>query len=251
MRFLNLDLDFFIDDIAHFRGKGDGRLSPIYKPWARLKVRRFLEDQCGLSTKNPIPGRFVIHHDGAFDYWRDLVGDLENPSPMDVVHVDAHSDLGLGVGGWKYLMEEVLHWPVTQRCNARRNNLSGLNLANYMAFAVACRWIKSITFVIHPKWPGDLMWLHFKNFDVGSGFLELKCYNLGAIDQHCGLTDLRKIVTLTPLKTEPQVPFSTIPLSNFKHTSGFDRTLLCQSPNFTPRAADNLISVFADYIDFK
>lgn len=249
MNFLNLDLDFFINEIAQFRGKGDGRLSPTYKPWTRRKVRQFLEDQCGLSTKNPIPGRFVSHHDGAFDYWRDLVGDLENPLTIDLVHVDAHSDLGLGDGGWKYLMEDVLHWPIKDRSTARRSGANGLNLANYLAFAVACRWIKSITFVLHPKWPGDLMWLHFKNFDTNSGLIELKCYMPDTID--VSRMNLDQIKSLPPVRTEPSIPFTKVPLPSFRHTDGFDSALLCHSPDYTPRAADNLISVFADYIDFR
>ncbi len=35
------------------------------------------------------------------------------------------------------------------------------------------------------------------------------------------------------------------------HLASADLALLCQSPNFTPRAAGDLISVFTDYINFR
>ena len=127
----------------------------------------------------------------------------------------------------------------------------GISLENYIAFAVACRWIKSITFVLHPKWHNDLAWLLFKNFDSRSGAIELKCFEPGMIDELCDAGDLEAVKELAPTRVEPLVPFLQIPLPELTHTERFERALLCQSPNYTPRASDGLISVFADYIDFS
>jgi hypothetical protein len=247
LRFLNLDLDFFIDHIIHSPGSSKRRPGPRFKPWTRKQVRHFLENQCGLSREKPVCGRFVTHHDGAFDYWRELVDDFENPTQIKLVHVDAHADLGLGDGSSDYIMEDLLHQPLVKRNKPNRDNRDGLNLGSYVAFAVACRWIKSIVFVTHPEWRDDLPPWYFRNCDVKSGFLELKCFPRGTINY----TNIRSVTKeVQPLHTEPLVPFSTCPHSDFEYTASFDRALLCQSPNYASRAADNLISVFADYIEF-
>ena len=69
MRFLNLELDYFLDGVKYFREDDIQRLySSEYKPWIELDVKNFLENQCGLSLTQPIPGRIVEHHDGAFDF---------------------------------------------------------------------------------------------------------------------------------------------------------------------------------------
>jgi len=66
MRVLELDLDFYLDHIAHCEDK-DSRLSDTdYRPWTEDEVRRYLEEQCRLSINRPVKRRFVTHHHGAF-----------------------------------------------------------------------------------------------------------------------------------------------------------------------------------------
>jgi len=55
-----------------------------------------------------------------------------------------------------------------------------LTEGNYLIFAAACRWIKEITFVVHPKWSidnHDFELIHFKDCDWRSGYLQLKKYD--------------------------------------------------------------------------
>jgi hypothetical protein len=59
MRFLDLDLDFFLNNNAYGTGSSSGRLGSEFKPWSVAKVRRFLEERCCLSLDTPIPGRTV------------------------------------------------------------------------------------------------------------------------------------------------------------------------------------------------
>jgi arginase family enzyme len=104
MRFLDIDLDAFLNSVAYYRND-EGRLdAEAYQPWAEARLRDFLERQCGLSTVNPIPGWFVEEHDGAFDVMRALVG--HGNRSLEVVHVDAHADLGLGDPSWVDLMRD-------------------------------------------------------------------------------------------------------------------------------------------------
>jgi hypothetical protein len=73
MRFLDLDLDFFLNKNAYFSGSNSGRLGSGYKPWNVSKVQHFLEDRCGLSLDAPVQGRTVESHDGVLDFWRMLI----------------------------------------------------------------------------------------------------------------------------------------------------------------------------------
>ena len=84
MRILDLDLDFFLNDVAYLQPEDQDALSSLeYRPWSREKARGFLEHQCGCSAARPVPGRTVMYHDSAFDFWSELVssGRLTVPLP--------------------------------------------------------------------------------------------------------------------------------------------------------------------------
>jgi len=49
MRFLDLDLDFFLNYNAYSSGSDGVRLGSKYKPWSVSRVRRFLEDRYAAS----------------------------------------------------------------------------------------------------------------------------------------------------------------------------------------------------------
>ena len=67
-------------------------------------MRTVLEDHCGLDRARPVPGRLVTDHFEAFLFWQELVRCGALDIPFDVVHVDAHADLGSGDAGYVYLM---------------------------------------------------------------------------------------------------------------------------------------------------
>jgi hypothetical protein len=152
--FLNLDLDAFLDRVETWKS-GDQRLDPkYYKPWTEAEVRAFLENQCHLSTSHRIPGRFVEHD--AFYYWRELAA--KHRTQIDLVHVDAHADLGLGDASWVHVVSELLSLPVDQRSDPPRGS-GFLNLGSYIASALAARWIASKTYVHHREYGGDIPWI--------------------------------------------------------------------------------------------
>ncbi len=66
MRILDVDLDFFVDAVAHFRDLNDlSRLSDEeYSAWPVEDAAAFLSDQCGLS--GPLPGWAIERHGEAF-----------------------------------------------------------------------------------------------------------------------------------------------------------------------------------------
>ncbi|WP_211748759.1 UPF0489 family protein [Paenibacillus sp. Marseille-Q4541] len=243
MKILDIDLDFFISDIAHFIGDGGERLDEgYYKPWKPEYVRRFLEDKCGLSLDKKVKGRMIKNHDEAFYFWKELISTGKLVVPFDVVHVDAHADLGLGDASWAYILSDLLRYPPEERTNPKTTGLEGLGFGNYLAFAIACRWISRLDFVLHPEWDNDLPYSLLKDFDDASGAIQLKLYNRRDID----VDRIRKAV---PLSIEPEVPFCLIKDIDFSTKESFDYIVLCQSPGYTPQSPDLLLDVIADYIE--
>ena len=101
---LDIDLDFFVTNIANnCESYGRRRLSEGegYLPKSELIVKSFLEANCRLSTEKKTPGKAFEDHDEVFYYWRDLVNQSFLKPPFEVVHVDAHSDLGSGFADYR------------------------------------------------------------------------------------------------------------------------------------------------------
>ncbi len=122
---LDLDLDFFVWPVV--RGEVEGRPPASEHSCATpVQVRLFLEQRCGLSLENPIPGRFCETHDEAFDVWKMGIADQTLAHPFEVAHVDGHSDLSFGDPSWSYIMKTVLALPPDQRADPERG-YGGLN----------------------------------------------------------------------------------------------------------------------------
>lgn len=52
MKILDIDMDFFLDNVAVSKSFDGIRLEDeYYSPWDIADVRNFLEDNCGLSTE--------------------------------------------------------------------------------------------------------------------------------------------------------------------------------------------------------
>jgi hypothetical protein len=152
----HLDLDFFLDAIAHDQSSRGARLSETeFKPWAGVRVREFLEKNCGLSTQRRIPGRYISHHHEAFHWWRDLIRDGKLIRPFEVVHVDAHADLGSDTFGFSqvYVGFDLLHQPLEQR-EVPEEGGTKMNAGNYLLVAIACRWLNKLVYVMHREKTG-------------------------------------------------------------------------------------------------
>lgn len=241
MRVLNIDLDFFIDDIAFSREVSNGRLDKkYYKPWEKIELDRFLEKQCGLNVDRPIYGRIIDNHIDVFYLMKDLIQKNKLKMPCEVIHIDAHADLGLGNGGWAYIFGELLNKPVDERTNPKLGNL-GLTSGNYLLFGIACHWIDKITMVLHPKWGNEVPDLIFKNNDPNTGIIQLKNYNSTDLD-------VFKLRQIEPKEIEKEIEFITIPLSNYMDDGNFNYIFFCRSPYFTPESADQLIPIVEKYI---
>lgn len=224
MRFLDLDLDFFLNKNAY--AGGQSRLGTDYKPWSRSGVRHFLEDRCGLSRDNPLPGRILETHDAALDFWRVLIESGKTGIPFQVTHIDAHPDMWVSDG--IYLKSGSLHIEVERGLALIKGKTA--HPGNYLTYAIINGWIDSLTWVPLieywkklPKWDGDarslLAWLK-------SGHAK------------------------ESLKSEKEwhVAFKIVPWHKYRSQQPFDFMLLSKSPAFTPPQSDKLIAVIGSYM---
>ena len=231
MRFLDLDLDFFLNKNAYCSGSDGGRLGSEYKPWSISKVRHFLEDRCGLSPSAPLQGRTVESHGGVLDFWRMLIESSRLRTPFEVIHIDAHPDLW--VGGGLYMTSGFLYVD-SQRGLAilkRKHVHSG----NYLTFAIAHGWVGSLAWIPllkHlkdlPKWDGDA--------------------RTASIQSKKSKGETSRIRDLPMVERERGVPFKILPWYKFRTSEAFDYMVLSRSPDFTPPESDVLVTLIEGYM---
>lgn len=69
MKILDLDMDYFMEDIA--TGISESREARLEEDeygtcvWSKQRIRKFLEDNLGLSKERKIKGRIVTGHNEA------------------------------------------------------------------------------------------------------------------------------------------------------------------------------------------
>ncbi len=243
---LDIDLDAFLNDVAHWiPGNRNRRLnSRNYRPWAQDELRCFLEERCLLNRARRIAGHFAVHHIAAFDYFTTIA--TEADAPLNVVHIDGHADLGMGDCSWVYLTSDILSREANDRMNPQRGP-KYLNDGSYLAFLLATRKIASLTYVHPPQARNDLMEMYFARNDPSSGSIQLKRFSRETI-RHATLG--QPLEEADAISVEPLIAFQRIAITAYQARNGFHRAFLCQSPGYTPRTSDALIDVFADYIDF-
>ncbi|MFX0010784.1 MAG: UPF0489 family protein [Candidatus Hermodarchaeota archaeon] len=241
-RILDIDLDFFLNKVSDSREDNKRLKKNKYQPWSKKSLRSFLENRCNFTAKNRVPGRVVKQHHHAFFFWRELIHSGKIQTPFELVHMDAHSDIGVADWGWIYLTSELLLKSVEERMNPEKSILFGINEGNYLAFTLACRWIKKLTFVTHPKWKTDLIEVYFKNFNLSSGFFQLKKFKKEELLSK-GFDE-----ELEALGLEPEIPVEFVPLLEYKESQSFTLLTLSHSKTFTPRSSDKLIKVVKNYM---
>lgn len=237
MRVLDVDLDVFLNDVAHWPNSEE-RLDPdYYIPWPIDEACAFLEEHCGLKER--LPGRAVEEHHEVFASWRELVQEGDLRIPFHVTHVDAHADLGLGDAGYVYLMTELLFESVDERVNPKQGSW-GLGSGNYLAFAAACRWLTDLTYVYIPGGGSDLLSLHMENYDPNSNNIQLKKIDPDDADRLTGYPKPK------PVDLEPLIPIRSVRAEDFTADEPFDLIFLARSPAFTPPTSDELYDVIRE-----
>lgn len=228
-RILDLDLDFFVHEVAYYRSSADPRLPDNDFPaWILEEAMTFLTQRCRLTT--PLPGFVVEHHSHVFSRWRAAIRTGGLHTPFHVTHVDAHADLGLGDASFKHLITDVLHRPVEDRAEPQVVDI-GIGDGNWLAYAIACRWITDVIYVFNDKGGDDLPRFHLTAGDDPD--IQLKAATPEQLDDA-----LYSVSPLVADRLEPVVPLKQVLHSDFEADTNFDAIVLCRSPGFTPASAD-------------
>ena len=254
MRVLDLDLDFFQEDVINYRNDYGERLgSHITAAWDKEQFIEYLENQLGLKKEKKIKGRIFNHHNEAFYFWRELILQQSLEIPFDVVHIDAHADLGFGDGSYEYLTTEYMYldyptkiYPENLVC--KKYGKKQFSYANYLIFAVACGWIKSIEYILHYKnYKGvDLPRVHFKNYDIDTDLLQLKKYKQF---EKLGIAYGRTFEESEIIDIGRDIDFKCYKGNEVSYGGKFDFISLSISPGYTVVETDILIDILREYID--
>jgi hypothetical protein len=148
-------LDFFLDESVNDRSDDPANRPDEYgiSPWPTADVIDFLENTLNISMNNR--GAVVQSHHEVFYQWKKLIETHQLVSPFKVVHVDAHSDLGMGSTSWTYLLSDFLSMDINDRPEAQQGD-DGINFGSFLAFAFGCRWISEADFIINHNWHDDI-----------------------------------------------------------------------------------------------
>lgn len=234
MRVLDIDIDFFLADCCPLADMGERPCLAGHEPWEEKKVVAFLEEQCGLSLSDPVPGAVFETHDGALTYWRDRMAEGRLAVPFHVTHVDAHSDLGIGKPGPGFVLNGVLPRLLNKRTDIEKYyEISQLDEANYLLFALAFRWISSMDNVRNPKSRADIP------------------QELLAPEQENAIQLSSFAARLSEGKNgrEPLIPFNVYnDYREFKADEPYDFVTLAISPRYAPKEADRLVPVIERYM---
>jgi hypothetical protein len=231
MRILDLDLDFFVHGVAHWRPEDGDRLDDEEFPaWDMQEALSFLEERCGLDA--PLPGFVVENHGELFRAWRRAIDAGLISVPFEITHADAHADLGLGDSGYMYLMTDLLHRDPAERLDPAEG-AGGLGDGNYLSFAIACRWLSGLTYVHNDEGGRDLMTYHLEDFDPHASRIQLKAMERSEIERLLGLL-ARREDQIKVDRLEPAVPFRHGSWRDFHADRPFDLICLCPLADLHP-----------------
>jgi hypothetical protein len=237
MNILDVDLDFFLNEIKYDASSNDRLDDSEFIPWTKEQLRVYLEEICGLKTNDRIKGEIVTYHHEVFECMQELVENGKIQTPVNWYHIDAHADLGMGDYAYIYVRQELLRCNIHERCSAV-NESKELKEGNYLLFVIACRWIEELTYVRHD-------WL--RNLDIPYYMYE----NPSVRGNRLRLTRLAEASTRCEeefLTREPEIRFNVIDQRTKMDHISFDYLFVAQSPGYTPKSSDGLLKVFEEYI---
>lgn len=264
LKVLDLDMDYFMTDIAHTPFSSVDRLSEQEYGdcvWDATDVQSFLEKNLGLSQKHKIPGRIVCGHDESLSFWKELIECEKLKAPFDVIHIDSHADLGLGCASSDFLQSMFLSLPIPTRRSIYNyefdNRIEKINIGDYLLWAIAYRMISSVTYCANPNGEkNDYVWDTLKDFHEEliwdkpvKNYIQLK-FNKNMQMPRYNSSDKYKEQYLAGAIKDPAVELLIIPtIEDVKYCGDFDYAVLAQSPNYTPASADFIMNIFKEYIE--
>ena len=239
---LSIDVDYFVRPKVTFHESGTRPDDARHQVRDLVDVERFLRDRCLLNPDRPTPGVAALDHDAAFEAIQRWMAGSGLKAPFRLVHVDAHADLGLGDAGYAEIVENVLH----RRVEDRADNLRYFGLGNWLAYAIANRWIGEVIFLREPDpgIDGELMAHFFCNSPDYSvlqmrPLTERQFLNLDHSNRH----------EFAGLPTEePAVRWTRVSEADFALSQPPDLVFTCLSPEYSPPKADPIFDLVQRFI---
>jgi hypothetical protein len=240
-RVLSIDLDVFVEPPVMFVGDDNPRPCDADHRVASVhEVTGFLL-RCGLDQTSPVRGIVMEYHVELFHQLRSMMDSGLLHRPFDLVHADAHADMAAGISmAPRRIMTEVLFEAPERRVPLAAEFVTS---ADWLAWAVACRWVKSIVHVRHSAELAatrDYVDCWFRDDNPSSGIVEMKAYEPSRFpDLYCGTG---------PAHVEPPTAFRTCELNTYRTSCSFDLVSICRSPAFVPPNADALLPILASFV---
>lgn len=139
-----------------------------------------------------------------------------------------------------------------------RDGYGALSFGNWLAYALACRWIDALTIVRHPKAGDDLHPGYFKEYvqpewqsPPARRTLNLRLQPLTSEELDSGAwrrTGPWGRVLERPIEA-PLIPTLIVAREALQLERAPDFLLLCRSPGYSPRSADRIFEALKAYLD--
>ncbi|MHC2068794.1 peptide arginase family protein [Bremerella sp. T1] len=240
---LSIDLDYFVTPRCLFPLSGTRPDDSQYQIRATNEIEEFLKTKCLLCSERPTAGIIAEDHDKAFDAIKKWIENGELKAPFRLVHLDAHADLGMGDSGYIEIVSEILHRDIS----SRSSDLESLCPGNWLAYAIANRWIGEVVF-LRDKYCSrdeydDLLPCYFCSSNDWS-ILQMRPLNE---EQLWKIREDRHICSEVESE-EPEVNWIQIQEPNFKLHQNPERVFVCRSPRYSPPKADDLFNFIGSFV---
>lgn len=203
------------------------------------EVAKFLEEKCLLRAGGRTPGARFERHAEMFEWLGRAIDQKKIILPIDLIHIDAHSDTEGGIPySLEYLFTELLWLPLEKRRDPRRGR-AGLNDSNFIIYLAACHWLNSLKFVKPSTWSDDIQFNYMKNRSASSNALQLR---RGDPDQ------FHRSTWWEDSAIDVEVPFELIDAKDFLLPQPAGFALFTLSPDFTPPTVDPIFDFVLKYI---
>jgi hypothetical protein len=244
---LDLDLDFFMKDEAVFTGSPpDGQRldSEEYSPWTIQMVRKFIENQCGITTSKRVPGKVLTNHNELFFELRSLHEKSKGNFKFNIDHIDAHSDTGLWDDSYIFIFT---HWINYSKQYRLYPPVEKVKINNFLIFLACAELLNSLNYVSLEQNPADIGHMYFKYVEKNPIAIKFRFYQDLLFKSNVDV--LTRLRTWNPNQQSKDIPFNQIYHKYFQAKVKYDYIFLTQSPEYTPIESDELIPIIQEYME--
>ncbi len=242
---LSIDVDAFVDPPVTLPESGT-RPDEAHHTVARLsEIMAWAKGNLRIVRDVRTPGCVMDEHDEAFRAIRDALGQGLIRAPFRLFNIDAHADLGMGLdGGPLHIFRDVIRRPLEERAaNLREGEFCGLSPANWIAYAMANRWIDEL---VHGAGTGrqlnDVPWF----YRSGEELLQIPPIAMDGIDP---INHRNRPPGQIVECDEPCVAFRRQRFDKVQLDEPPDLLLVCRSPAYLPPSGDPIFEALAEMVD--